>query len=133
MIPQDCVRREMLWVNDTLNNPAINLIENLVMYGHENCEFTILEGILYSHTYRDVFEKIKELFPNRFFAYYFDLPFEETLSRHKQKTNSCEFGETEMRRWWREKDYFVNLCEKSLTKDMSLDQIVELIYQDIKK
>ncbi len=44
-ISQDLVRRQMLNVRDGKNCPAIPLLKNLVKYGYENYEITILEGI----------------------------------------------------------------------------------------
>ncbi|MCL2814713.1 MAG: kinase [Oscillospiraceae bacterium] len=131
VIPQDFIRREMLWVNDRPNNQAIGLLENLIMYGRQNCNYVILEGILNSDIYKSLFQKIKELFNDNVYAYYFDLPFEETLQRHNLKSNSHEFGEKEMRGWWREKDFLNNINENSIYKEMSSDDIVELIYKDI--
>jgi hypothetical protein len=46
------------------------------------------------------------------FAYYYDIPFEETLRRHETKDKRFEFGEAEMRRWWNEKDYIGIIPEK---------------------
>ena len=131
VIPQDFIRREMLWVNDRPNNQAIGLLENLVIYGWQYCNYVILEGILHLDIYKSLFEKIKELFSDNIYAYYFDLPFEETLRRHNQKLNSHEFGEKEMMRWWREKDFLNNISEKIIYKEMSSDDIVELIYKDV--
>lgn len=131
LISQDCIRREMLYAKDEPNTPAIDLLINLVSYGFQNCDFVILEGILYTDIYEHLFIRIKETFASQIFAYYFDLPFEETLKRHKQKHNAHEFGEMEMRRWWREKDYLANIYEKTLGMEMSLHEIVDLIYQDL--
>jgi len=133
VISQDFVRREMLWVRDQPNNLAVGLLENLVIYGSRNCEVTILEGILYSDIYESLFNQIVNIFKGRIFAYYFDLPFEETLKRHKQKQNTYEFGENEMRKWWREKDFLTNICEKKIYKEMNLDDTIEFIYRDIIK
>lgn len=45
------------------------------------------------------------------FAFYYDLPFEETLRRHAAKPNRADFGEEDMRRWWNEKDFNnKNIC-----------------------
>ncbi|WP_250228632.1 kinase [Anaeropeptidivorans aminofermentans] len=131
LIGQDTIRREMLWVSDEPKNQAIDLIINLVSYGHQNCKFVILEGILYADIYEALFRKVEELFAENIFAYYFLLPFEETLKRHKLRPKLYEFGEAEMRRWWRDKDYLVNIHEKKLYKEMNLNEIVELIYKDI--
>ena len=132
LISQDYVRREMLWrVKDRPKNQAIPLLENLVIYGYQNCEVSILDGILYTDIYEGLFSLIKEKYNRQILAYYFDIPFEETLIRHSQKPNSHEFGETEMRKWWREKDLLKNINEKMIYKEMNLDDIVELIYQDL--
>lgn len=133
LISQDCIRREMLWVKDGLGNPAIDLLTNLVLYGSKNCDFVILEGILSSEVYENLFKVIKETFDDQIFSYYFDLPFEETLKRHNQKSVSNEFGESQMRRWWKEKDYLKILSEKPIKQEMSLEEIVKLIYNDLTK
>ena len=62
---------------------------------------------------------------------YFDLPFEETLKRHQTKPNSNDFGEEEMRRWWREKDYSALLNEISITCDKDKESIVREIYNSV--
>ena len=36
IVSQDYVRREMLWVQDRPNNQAIELLENLISYGHKH-------------------------------------------------------------------------------------------------
>jgi len=131
VISQDYVRREMLWVKDESNNQAVDLLKNFVVYGSQNCEVTILEGILYTNIYESLFNQIEKIYSDKIYAYYFDLPFEETLERHKQKPNCHEFGEPEMSRWWREKDFLTNIREKKIYKEMSLNDTVEFIYQDL--
>lgn len=131
LIPQDVVRREMLYVKDGVDTKAIDLLIQLIKYGKENCTYIILEGILNSDWYRSLFETIKHEFNKEIYAFYFDIPFEETLIRHKAKPNANEFGETEMKRWWREKDYINIISEKIINKDMTEDEIVDLIIQQI--
>lgn len=91
----------------------------------------ILEGILYSTYYRELFAYAKKAYGSKIYAYYYDLPFEETLRRHETKPNRHEFGESDMRRWWLEKDFLEEIPEKILTRDMSLDTVVEMIHQDV--
>lgn len=67
------------------------------------------------------------------FAYYFDLPFEETLERHQTKPNRDEFGEEAMRRWWREKDYSNILEETPIGREMKREEIVETIFRAVRK
>ena len=131
MIPQDTVRREMLWAHDGYDTAAIPLLSSLLHYGYENSKVVILEGILNSKWYQPLFEAAVELFNRNIYAYYYDLPFEETLKRHATKENRFEFGETEMRQWWNEKDYIGFIPEKTIGKEMSLDEVINMILSDV--
>lgn len=130
VISQDTIRREMLWVKDERGTKAISLLIELAKYGKNNCDTVIVEGILYSDFYIELFEFIKAEF-NKIYAYYYEIPFEETLLRHQTKPNHNEFGENEMKCWWREKDYIGIIPEKIITNELSLEEIVEMIYFDI--
>ena len=131
LVSQDYVRREMLFLQGKPHNQVISLLENLIEYGSHHCEITILEGILYTEIYESLFRRIKELFADNIFAYYFDIPFEETLYRHSQKPNANEFGEVELRNWWRADDFINIIDEKIITKDASITETVERINMNI--
>lgn len=131
VISQDVVRRDMLWVRDGIGTEALPLLINLLQYGKRNSEVVILEGILYSNYYKKLFEAAKKEFGAEIYAYYYDLPFEETLLRHQTKQNRFDFGESDMRRWWREKDYIGHIPEKIITKEMRLEDTAEMIYQEV--
>lgn len=133
LISQDVIRREILFVKDGPETEARKLLLELSLYGKENCDIVILEGILNSQWYKDLFQKLSYEFKNKVFAYYFDIPFEETLNRHKQKPNAHEFGEKEMRRWWNEKDLLGIIPERLLGEELSLDEIADLIYEEVIK
>jgi len=133
LISQDVVRREMLFVKDGPDTEAIKLLNELVLYGKKHCDVVILEGILNSKWYKKLFENLHDEFGNQIFAYYFNIPFEETLNRHKQKPNAHEFGEKEMRKWWNEKDLIGFIPEVYIHKDLSLNEIVNIVYQDVIK
>ena len=131
VLSQDTVRREMLWAEDGYDTSALPLLISLLQYGHKNNEVIILEGILNSKWYRPLFEESVKLFGKDIFAYYFDLPFEETLKRHETKEKRFEFGEKEMRRWWNEKDYIGFITEKAISEEMSLESVVNMILSDV--
>ena len=133
LISQDVIRREMLFVKDGPNPEASQLLLELALYGKSHCNIVILEGILNSKWYKKLFENLLDEFNNQIFAYYFDIPFEETLNRHKLKPNAHEFGEKEMREWWNEKDLLDIITEVCLHKELSLNEIVDVIYQDVIK
>lgn len=124
LISQDVVRRDMLQVKDGPDSEAILLIGELLKYGRSHSEVVILEGIMCADWYRPVFELAVRLY-EKVDACYFDLPFEETLRRHQMKLNCKEFGEVEMRRWWREKDFSDVLSEVRICAEKDLESIVE--------
>jgi adenylate kinase family enzyme len=131
VISQDVVRREILNVKDGADTKAVPLLIELAEYGRKNCDVVILEGIMNASWYKDLFDKVQKEYGDGIHAYYFDIPFEETLIRHQQKPNCQEFGETEMRSWWKEKDFLTNIPEKLLTKDMKIEEIVDMVYRDV--
>lgn len=131
LISQDMVRREILRVKDGIGTSACPLLVNMLQYGRKNCEVVILEGILDAVWYKELFECAITEYESNIFAYYYDIPFEETLRRHETKPNRHEFGESDMRRWWKEKDFIGIIPEKILTKDIELNEAVELIYQEV--
>ena len=53
------------------------------------------------------------------------------MRRHATKPNRGDFGEDDMRRWWKDKDYLKKISETMITETMSLDEAVERIYRDV--
>ncbi len=131
LISQDVIRRDMLWVKDGESTEAIPLMKELLAYGIEHSDIVILEGIMYADWYKSLFELVIRLYGTEVYAYYFDLPFEETLKRHQTKPNCNEFGEEAMRRWWREKDFSDVLRERIITSEKEIPDIVTEICRDI--
>lgn len=132
LIPQDVVRREMLRVRDRDENPSIQLIHDLAMYGNGIGFDVIVEGIFVNERYGDMLRRLIDNFDGEFYVYYFDIPLEVTLQRHGLKPNAHEFGEKELREWWVDKDYLNVSNEKLITADMNEDAIDEMFMDDIK-
>ena len=130
MISQDEIRRNILWVKDGVDTKALPLMIELMKYGYEHCDVVILEGIMYDEWYSPLFKTANELYGMDIYAYYFDILFEETVRRHNTRDKKQEFGEEDMRRWWREKDFSSVFNEKIITSDIDADSIVEMIYMD---
>ena len=128
LVSHDMIRMQMLhvWGREGIEKSLPLMIE-LVRYGARHSRITILEGVLDSREYAALFEACGEIFGSRIHAWYYDLPFEETLRRHQTKPNRDEFGETEMRRWWREKDLLSDIEESILTESIGLNEAVDLI------
>ncbi len=125
LISHDMVRREILHAKDA---EALPLIMQLLKYGRQNSDITILEGILPTEVYMPLFEMAVLEYGKDIFAFYYDLPFEETLRRHETKPNKAEFDEQDMRRWWKENDLIPVIPEKILTQNLSVSDAVDMIY-----
>ena len=94
LISHDMVRMEMLHVRGEEGvRRSLPLMAELLRYGRRNSQYTILEGILPFEPYRELFETALREFGSGIFAYYYDIPFEETLRRHATKPNCGDFGE----------------------------------------
>lgn len=132
-LSHDMVRMEILhvWSREGIEKSLPLMIE-LLKYGRRHSEFTLLEGILPVDDYRPLFETaLEEYGRDNIFAYYYDLPFEETLRRHRFKPNCEEFGEAQMRRWWREKDYIAFIPETVFTQEITPQEAVERICRQV--
>lgn len=131
LISQDVIRRDVLKVKDGENTEALSLMKELLIYGHSHSAIVILEGIMYADWYKPLFELSVQLYGTEVYAYYFDLPFEETLKRHQTKPNCHDFGENEMRRWWLENDFSDVLNEVRITAERNIDNIVGDIFNTV--
>ena len=131
LVAQDVIRREILKVKDKPNNPAIDLLFQICSYGQTIGYNVILESILSTGTYAAMLHKLLEAYPSHL-VYYFDVSFEETLARHQTKPNAHEFGESEMREWWHEKDFLHIPDERAIPQSLSLEETVDRIIQDYK-
>lgn len=133
MISQDNVSRDMILALEGEDQEALSLFIHLLYFGHENNKITIMDGIFRKEKYEVLLKLAKKLYGDNIYAYYFDLPFEETLRRHQTRWKKSEFGEEEMKRWWSERDFIGFISEKIITQELSKNEIVNLIISDIEK
>lgn len=130
LIPQDTVRREMLYARDLPDGPTAPLMTAIARWGTQNCAVTIVEGILYSERYDSLFHALLDMF-DTIHAYYFDVSFEETLRRHETRPQRTQFGPEHMRNWWIEHDLLSMIQEMIIPESWSLDQTVARIITDV--
>ncbi len=132
LISHDMIRMQILhvWSAEGVRK-SLPLMITLLRYGRRNSEITILEGILPYEDYKPLFEAALEEYGENIFSYYYDISFEETLRRHQTKPNRDEFGEADMRRWWKEKDFLEIIPQTVLDEDVRLEEAVELIYGQV--
>ncbi|PTI40655.1 hypothetical protein BU056_06500 [Staphylococcus succinus] len=131
LVEQDMVRRHMLNVCDKPNNTAIQLIKTIILYGFIHCDYVILEGILNKKKYGDMLNGLIEYEGVETYAYYFDLPFKETVRRHLMKKDT-DFGEEKMAKWFVANDFLGLEHEKTITSEMSIEDMILKIQNDIK-
>ncbi len=132
LLSHDMIRMQILhvWGDESVKKSEPLMIE-LLKYGKRCSEVTILEGILDSEQYHRLFDTAVKEYGQNIFAYYYDLPFEETLLRNETKPDRLDFGEEDMRRWWRKKDYIGTIPETILKQDVSLKDAVEMLYRHV--
>lgn len=131
LVSQDMVRREILHTRDGADTKALPLMTELLKYGRRNSPVTILEGIMVAEWYMPLFETAIKEFGSEIYAYYYDLPFEETVARHDTRAKRMSFGAEDMRRWWVEKDYMKIIPEKIFTEEIGLDEAADIIFRDV--
>lgn len=132
LIPQDTVRREMLWARDLPDGLTAPLMEQIARFGAAYCPITIVEGILSAQIYDGFFRTLAALFDD-VHAYYFDVSFEETLRRHETRPQKAKFGPDDMRRWWIEHDLTDVFQETLIPEAWSLEETVDRILRDMEK
>jgi len=87
----------------------------------------ILEGILSMTSYKEFFANLFQYHPESNYMFYFDVSFPETVRRHATRAKSKEFGETDMKEWYKfgQKSNFD--FEKIITEASTLDETVAYI------
>lgn len=132
-ISQDEIRLSVLNVKDRKENPTAELIQLLAEFGHDHFDIVIIEGILGSHIYKEMFENLCMIFENKVYTYYYDISFEETVERHGRREKVKEFGADRMKQWWLEKDVLNFSNETLITSELNQEQVVNMIISDIDK
>lgn len=127
IVSQDVIRRDMLWEKDVSDGVNIGLIDTVARYSLDRGYHVIVEGVLDAGRYGDMFDRLQSDHRGRTSFWYWDLPFDETLRRHATKQESGEFGELEMRDWFRPRDVLSFVAETLIGPDTELDTTVECI------
>ena len=132
LISHDMIRLQVLhvWSREGVEKSLPLMIE-LLKYGRRHSTVSILEGILPAKDYAPLFHTAVEEYGPNIFAYYYDLPFEETLRRHAMRPQRFQFGEADMRSWWRERDLIGSIPEAILTAELTARGAARRIYRDI--
>ncbi len=103
IIEQDYLRRFILKEKEKEGTNNIDLIYKTVIFALSRNYNVILEGILNFSRYGKIIKKLIGVCPD-YHVFYLDVSLNETLKRHQTKPNKDEFGEKEIKRWYKFKD-----------------------------
>lgn len=131
IVGQDNVRRIILREHDRPGASNVGLIDLTVRYALDHGFHVVLEGIMYTTHYGEMLLALRRDLPDRSWWYYLDISFEETLRRHADKPNAHEFGEAEMRVWYRRRDLLPDGIETVLGPDATLEATVTRIISEV--
>lgn len=126
LIQHDVFRREILKEHEGQCVINDKLILQTVKFGLKHNKNIIIEGIMRIEIYKKLFDKIIAIHPNENYFYFLDIPFKETLRRHATKVG-VDFGEKEMRLWYKKDDLSGYPNEVVIHASSSLESTVSKI------
>jgi hypothetical protein len=130
MVSQDNLRRAILRERDVPGGVNIGLVDLVARFALGRGFHVIVEGILRAAHYGPMLAALHRDHQSVARFYYLDVPFEETLRRHASRPQAAEFGEAEMRTWYRERDLLPGGIERIIAAASSLEGTVGLVMHD---
>jgi hypothetical protein len=127
IVGQDNLRRQVLRERDVPGAANIDLIGLTARFALDRRFHVIVEGILYADHYGEMLTALIADRAGSACAYYLDVPWAETLRRHASKPQAAEYGEREMRAWYRERDLLPGGLEQVIPDGSALDETVRRI------
>jgi hypothetical protein len=116
--------------HDVPGGANIDLIDLTARFALSRGYHTIVEGIFDAEDYGRMLAALISDHAGSAFAYFLDVPFDETLRRHATKSGVLKYGEAEMRRWYRERDLLPGGIEQVIPADSTLEATVSRLMAD---
>ena len=132
IIGQDYLRRNILGEIGRGGDDNVELIELTAKFALQKNYITILEGIMPTEYYGAMLKRLQGIHSHDTHIFYLDIPLEETLKRHQTKSDCNEFGEEQMREWYKQRDLLNFENEKTINEYSSLEESVEFIINSVK-
>lgn len=129
IVEQDYLRRILLKEKDIPNGLNIELIKRTTLFLLDNTYDVILEGIFDKGRYSKMFGEIVATHPTGNCFFYFDISVDETVRRHQHKPNKDDFGEEDMRRWYKRNDVLDIEDEEIIPESSSVEETVKRLAQ----
>lgn len=105
ILGHDVLRRQILHVPDRPGALSVAYLDLSARFALDHGLHVVIEGILHEEIYGDVLRRLLDDHVGVTCCYRYDFPFEKTVRRHVTKgATAQEFGEAEMRSWWRDQD-----------------------------
>ncbi|MFF0187597.1 AAA family ATPase [Streptomyces sp. NPDC005244] len=130
LVGQDNLRRLVLRERDRPGAANIGLIDLTARYALDAGYHVVVEGILYADHYGDMLAGLRADHRGRTHAYYLDVPFAETLTRHALKPIADEVDEAQLRDWYRPRDLLPGAVETIIDADSALRETVDRVMLD---
>jgi hypothetical protein len=130
LVGQDNLRRVVLRERDRPGAPNIGLIDLTARYALDAGYHVVVEGLMYADRYGEMLTRLCAEHRGPTHAYYLDVPFEQTLVRHATKPIADEFGEPELRDWYRPLDLLPGGIETVIGADSTLQATIDRILLD---
>jgi hypothetical protein len=127
IVSQDVLRRVVLRERDVPGGANIALIDLAARHALSSGFHVIVEGILRADHYGEMLTRLHGDHASRACAYFLHVPFEETLRRHAGKPQAREYGEAEMRGWYRGLDLLPGGIEEVIPAESSLEGTVRTV------
>lgn len=126
-VEQDYLRRIVLKEKDVAGGFNKKFIQEVVLFLLRSQYDVLLEGIFDRSRYEKMFQEIIQIHPSENFFFYFDISLEETIRRHQTKLNKNDFGEKEMRSWYKEKDFLEYIQETIIMENSSQEDTIRTV------
>jgi predicted kinase len=100
LVEQDYLRRVVLRERLSDDVLHIHLIESVVRIALDGGYDVVLDGIFHRDSYGDMLRRLRSEHRGLTSAYYLEVSFEESCSRHATRPQASEFTVDEMREWF---------------------------------
>lgn len=130
IVSQDHLRRVVLREHDVPGGVNVALIDLTARHALSSGFHVIVEGILRADHYGQMLTALISDHADSAFAYFLDVPFDETLRRHTTKPQDVKYGEAEMRGWYRALDLLPGGIEQVIPADSALEATVARLMAD---
>ena len=131
-IEQDYLRRSVLGESGNYSPLSVELLEQSAALALAHGRTVIVEGMLNPRKYSCVLHRLCGGHSGRCLFYAWDLSLAETLHRHATRPGKqMDFGEKQMRSWYRGWDPLEGIAERRITAEESALETVARIERDV--